>query len=493
MPRGGTLRADVVIVGAGAAGITLARALAATSRSVILLESGGFEPDRSTDGLRHGLETGDEYPVDFCRLRYFGGTTNHWGGWCRPLDPWVFARRPWVDELGWPIPPETLTPYYEQAARVVELSTEPAGWQWEWGSWRNRLRETGTPALLDNDVVTGAMFRLSPPTRFGERYRTDLERAERVVTVLHANALELETDDAARRVTGVRVATVHGNRFRVEGRMVVVAVGGLDVPRLLLLSDARRPRGLGNDHDLVGRYFMDHLEGSMGTAELTSAPSAYLGGRLSLYRSMRALLTLTPEVMEREELLGAGIGIDADTEGVARFADARTGVTAARVGALRRAISGGTSRRFDVFVRAEPKPVRSSRVVLAKERDQLGQRRLELQYARAGQDARSLRRTLEIMATELGRAGKGRLRIDLADAPRATDSLTVGCHLMGTTRMAADPRRGVVDADLKVHGIDNLYIASSSVFPTVGFSNPTLTIVALTLRLADHLVAGLAA
>ncbi len=493
MPRGSTLRADVVIVGAGAAGITLGRALSATSRSVILLEGGGFEPDRRTDALRRGLNTGDTYPVDFCRLHYLGGTTNHWGGWCRPLDPWVFAPRPWVDRLGWPIGPDALAPYYERAAGVVELSTEPPGWRWEWDTWRDRLRETGTPALLDNGVVTGAMFRLSPPTRFGARYRADLERAERVVTLLHANALELETDDAARRVAAVRVGTLDGNRFRVEGRMIVVAVGGLDVPRLLLLSDATRPRGLGNDHDLVGRYFMDHLEGSVGTAELTMAPSAYLGGRLSLFRSMRALLTLTPEVMEREDLLGAGVGIDADTEGVARFADARTGVTAARVGAMRRAISGGPSRRFDLFVRGEPRPVRSSRIVLGSERDQLGQRRLQLHYARAGDDTRSVLRTLEIMALELGRAGLGRLRIDLADAHRVTDSLTVGCHLMGTTRMAADPRDGVVDADLKVHGIDNLFIASSSVFPTVGFSNPTFTLVALTLRLADHLVSGLAA
>ncbi|MBK5288073.1 MAG: GMC family oxidoreductase [Acidimicrobiia bacterium] len=492
VPRDSTMEADVVIVGAGAAGITLARALSDTNLRVLLLESGGLEEEAKTDDLRHGLDSGEPYPVDFCRLRFFGGTTNHWGGWCRPLDPWVFSRRPWVDDQGWPIDRTTLDPYYEQAAGVVELPTEPTGWQWGWDYWRQELKDEGVPPLLDGDVVEGAMFRLSPPTRFGTRYRADLKRAERVVTLLHANALELETNDSAQLVTGVRVGTLSGNRFRVTGRIVVVAVGGLDVPRLLLLSDTTRPKGLGNDHDLVGRYFMDHREGSVGTAEIATLPTAFLGGKLSLFASRRALMALTPEVLEREQLLAVAVGIDDTTKGVAPLVDKATGVTAAQVGTVQRALYGGKSHAVDVFIRAEPKPNRSSRVVLGDERDALGQRRLDLRYTRSASDDASIRRTLEILAQELGRTGEGQLRIAPEYTEQVDNAFLVGCHLMGTTRMADDPTRGVVDRDLKVHGIDNLYIASSSVFPTVGFSNPTLTIVALTLRLRDEIVARLA-
>ncbi len=171
-----------------------------------------------------------------------------------------------------------------------------------------------------------------------------------------------------------------------------------------------------------------------------------------------------------------------------RFADRETGVTAADIGALRTALAGGGSHATDVIVRAEPKPQADSRVVLADERDALGQPRLDLRYARSPAIETSIRRTLELVARELGRAGLGRLRVDLEDGEETRFEVpTIGFHLMGTTRMADDPKQGVVDADLRVHGIDNLYVASSSVFPTAGYTNPTLTIVALALRLAAHL------
>jgi len=256
---------------------------------------------------------------------------------------------------------------------------------------------------------------------------------------------------------------------------------------LLLLSDSTRPQGLGNENDLVGRYFMDHIEGSVGTLELGELPTGYMGGVLG---NGRAMLALTADAMERDELLGCAVTFDADPDnyGVAKYADEATGVNAAGVGALRTGIAGGASKSVDVLVRAEPKPMADSRVVLTDERDALGQRRLELQYARSPAIQTSIQRTLEIIARELGIAGLGRMRIDLDDTDKTKLEIpTVGFHLMGTTRMANDPKQGVVDSDLLVHGTDNLYIASSSVFPTVGYSNPTLTIVALALRLADHL------
>jgi choline dehydrogenase-like flavoprotein len=488
--RDATLHADVLVIGAGAAGITLARELAATRASTIVLESGGLAYDDHTAALAHATTSGDEYPVDLTRLRYFGGTTNHWGGWCRPMDPWVLEHRPWVTDVGWPLTADDLAPYYARADVVVELPTDPAGWEWDWSYWRTQLPKWGYPVLLDTDVATGAMFRFSPPTRFGTRYLPELRAAQNVTVVLGANALELRTDDAAAHVTSVPVATLDGNRFTVSAQHVVVAVGGLEVPRLLLLSSSTRPAGLGNDHDLVGRYFMDHIEGSVGTLEVRDLPRGYMGGVIA---NGRAVVTLTPDAMRREQLLGCMVTFDADDDGVAKYADDRTSVSADAVGALRTGVAGGASHALDVLVHAEPKPDAASRVVLGDEHDALGQRRLELQYHRAPEIDASIQRTLELVAGELGRAGAGRMRIDLDDTYETRLEIpTIGFHLMGTTRMADDAQQGVVDADLRVHGVDNLYVASSSVFPTVGFSNPTLTIVALTLRLADHLKAKLA-
>jgi len=488
VPRDSVLDADVLIIGAGAAGITLARALAGTRATAIVLESGGLDEEDATQQLAHGLSDG--YPVDVTRLRYFGGTTNHWGGWCRAFDPWVFERRPWVADVGWPIGPSELAPWYRQAAAVVELPSHPPGWTWDWAYWRRQLRRWGFALLPDNDVTTGAVFRFSPPTRFGTKYRAELRAARNVNVVLHANALELRTDAAAAHVTEVPVATLAGNRFLARSRIVVLAVGGLEVPRILLLSDSTRSAGLGNDHDLVGRYFMDHVEGSVGTLEIGALPAAYMGG---VFGNARAMVGLTPAAMEREQLLACAVTFDADTKlGVGRYADRDSGVTAADVGTLRTGLGGGSSHAADVLVRAEPKPQSDSRVVLSGERDALGQRRLELRYARSPAVESSIRRTLELVGRELGRAGVGRLRIDLDDTDKTRYEVpTIGFHLMGTTRMAADPKQGVVDADLRVHGTDNLYVASSSVFPTVGYTNPTLTIVALTLRLAEHLTGRL--
>ena len=195
----------------------------------------------------------------------------------------------------------------------------------------------------------------------------------------HANALELRTDATATHVTSVPVATLAGNRFTATARHVVVAVGGLEVPRLLLLSNSVRAAGLGNDHDLVGRYFMDHVEGSVGTAGVARPPARVHAGRV---RKRPRMFTLTAAAMKREELLGCALTFD-DNMGVAKYADRDTGVTAKAVGELRTSLGGGPSNPLDVAVRAEPKPQASSRVVLSGQRDVLGQPRLELQYARS--------------------------------------------------------------------------------------------------------------
>jgi choline dehydrogenase-like flavoprotein len=490
VPRGSRVTADVLVIGAGAAGITLARALSGTGRKVVVLESGGRRLQDPVQQLGHPESGGEEYPAELAYLRYLGGTTNHWGGWCRALDPWTMVERPWVAPVGWPIGLDDLSPYYQQAAAVVQLPVEPVGWSWGWDYWRTELPALGYQVVLDTERVTGAMWRFSPPTRFGEVYRPELASAPDVDVILHANAMRLDTDPTGRRVTQVPVKSLAGNRFTASAPVVVLATGGIEVPRILLASNRTRARGLGNQRDLVGRYFMDHIEGSVGTVELGAEPTAYLGGVPALFR---ALWTLTTQAMADEELLGAAFALDPPDLGATPRANRRTRVTpraVARLQSVTQPAPGGPFV-YGLTLRGEPKPSKSSRVVLTSQRDALGMPRAELQYLEAPVDLRSARRSLKIVGAELGRTGLGRARVDVAARyPSRLEVPDIGFHLMGTTRMAADERHGVVDADLKVFGTDNLYVASSSVFPTAGISNPTLTIVALALRLADHLRAG---
>jgi choline dehydrogenase-like flavoprotein len=485
---GATVDADVCIVGGGPAAITVARELAGSTRSVVLLESGGFSREPDTEALRDASISGVPHDFNHARPRLFGGASTHWSGWCRPLDRWAFEPRPWLTSRGWPLAPETLGPFYERAARLFDLETphEPSGWTWDWAYWARRFaRIPGTSNPLDNDVVTGAVFRLSA-TDFGTTYRPALTRARNVTVCTHATVVGFLTDEQARTVVGARVRTLGGNEFVARGTAFVLATGGIDNARLLLASRDVAPNGLGNDHDLVGRYFMDHPEGTVGTVTLHEPARQYT----ELLENAVPVLTLTPKVMHDEQLLGACVLLEPYQRDVPDGADRGTGITPDDAARLSRRVDRrphATLDAYSVAVRAEPRPTAESRVTLSGEVDALGLPRPHVHYVISRDTFESIERTIEIIGRELGRYGSGRMRLDVEGLGDGSFEPLPAWHLMGTTRMDADPRYGVVDGSGRVHGIDNLYVAGSSVFPSVGFSNPTYTIVALALRLADHL------
>ena len=497
------LTTDICVIGAGAAGITIARDLADSRHDVYVVESGDFDLDAATQDLASGESIGHPYvSLAASRLRYFGGSTNHWAGWCSPLSAIDFEKRDWVPASGWPIGLADLTPYYERAQKTNEL----AAFEYDEDAWSSRSH----PAARLGDDVETVVWQFSPPTRYGITYQRTLAQAPNVHVVLNANLTAFETTPGAGHVNAVTLTTLEGTSFTLVARRYVLATGGIENARLLLLADDVEAGGLGNANDLVGRYFMEHphvTTASCVFADPTKdvnlyasrAPRRAFGGpsfvtRIEdgLRRRLDALPPLVPvrgglrlsDAAQRREGILNGAA-------VLRHADVTDGMTID----VQRVISRSTPpheaevRAYDVRWQLEQAPNPDSRVTLGMERDALGLRRARLDWRLTDLDTHTLVATTHALGRALGLSGEGRLRLEawVQEEAASWQGMYGGNHHMGTTRMSDDPRQGVVDKNCRVHSVDNLYIAGSSVFPTGGFVNPTLTLTALAHRLADHL------
>lgn len=481
---GEVLEADVALIGAGAAGITLARELAAYGHDVLLLESGGFDPEGQTFDLYRGemdttLKPFQERYLFTSRQRFFGGTTNHWGGMCRPLDPIDFEARSWIPESGWPLDRDSLQDFYRRACEVVQIAPMDAP-------------PPGEPKLFRDPEgeLTTRWFHKSPPTRFGQLYRQELVDSERVRLVLQANVLRVAVGESGSAVTGLDVGTLSGRRFRARAKQYVLATGGIENARLLLLSNDVQKNGLGNDRDLVGRYFADHPHVRAGNLFFTDPIHAELyewHSSEEFGHSVMPTWVLSEEVQRREQLLNQMVELNPRWVKRGVLFDAATEFD---IGPWDRTAKRPPWRWASFLTTLEVTPNRENRVSLGDELDALGQRRVRLNWRLSADDGRRVRAGLDQLVKILGRAGAARVRV-VANEANPWPKTDPGLHHMGTTRMSDDPARGVVDSDCRIYGMANLHIAGSSVFPTYGYANPTLTIVALCLRLAEHLDGGL--
>lgn len=451
---GTTLTTGVCVVGAGAAGIALAAAFAERGVDALVVESGGMGRDLGTQSLYRGRVTGGLLPHDYLvtsRLRRFGGTTNHWGGRSLPINAHVFGPRPGVPAGEWPFPSSELDPYYARAATFL-----------------GAIRRYRASRPLSGDApfipVHGYPIR---HVRLSETYRETLERAGSVRVLLFGNVVALETEPEGRWLRAVSVATLGGNKLSVEARAFVIATGAIENARLLLQPSEAHPRGLGNEHDLVGRYFTDHIFLPPGRAVRAS-------------QRWPTVATLSADLQARHELLD----VEIDLRGLGNQPDevSRAVLSATRV----LDDPPANPRVYRSTLSSEVLPRWSNRVTLTTERDELGQRACTLHFALSDIDRRSLNETQRLLSRVVGERGWGRLR-HVAVPLR----FGLGDHHIGTTRMNPHPRVGVVDAHCRAHGLTNLFIAGSSVFPSAGAANPTFTIVALAFRLADHLIHGI--
>ncbi|HET6554379.1 MAG TPA: GMC oxidoreductase [Dyella sp.] len=536
------IHVDLCIIGGGAAGIAIARSFAGSTTTVYLIESGGMSGEEHSQALCEGSSAGD---IDFnpgtSRMRVFGGSCNLWGGGCIPLGRQDLEPRDWVPHSGWPISYADLEPYYARAREYCGIG--------DLDFVDGTFAEPGPRGLLsfDEEKLVNQFFARSP-ILFGDTYRDELERASNITVLLHGNLLELTPTEDGRNVLSARIGSLSGARSIVRARHYVLASGGIENARLMLLSNSVVPQGLGNQRDVVGRYFMDHPSGTLGTLTadaphritrpyerraIKGEPPAFpeialspqfqrhhrvLNGRVHpfgvegpLPRGIRALrelrsalrTTVKNENALLEEKLSQALRNAPAGHAIAM--PPNLGIAALRVGLgvgdLVRACVHKLADRptvasshVDLVGYFEQAPNPDSRVTLGHQIDAFGQRKVNVHWRLTPLDHQTYQFSGRLFGEEIARVGNGQFRLSpwLSD-PTAKPEVHGTAHHMGTTRMSDDPTTGVVDRQCKVHGMDNLHIAGSSVFPTGGWAFPTFTIVALSLRLADELRGLLAA
>jgi choline dehydrogenase-like flavoprotein len=537
LPDASTLSADVCIVGAGAAGISIGLDLIGSGIEVLLLESGGRSFERDTQALYHGTVADRRLhsPPDRYRRRCFGGSTTIWGGRCVPLDPIDFEVRSYVAHSGWPFVREELMRYYVEANRLCEAGdfaytvaeALPGSCREMLAGWRSAR------------VSADTLERFSCPTNFGARYAHRLGAAPNVRVLLHANVTAVRLDAGGTAVERLTVRTLTGKSFTVQARRVVLAAGALEVARLLLANRDVHRNGIGNGHDVVGRFYMCHLAGSLGTFTVRGDGAApwhgydvaddgvYCRRRLALtgpaQRALRignvifrlhhpriadpahrsgilSLLYLARGLIPYEygRRLHEGSGLWSWLKHLRNvFADALAtiafgwhllrdrGLAERKFPSL---IVPPRNNCFSLEFHAEQEPNPASRVTLTNERDALDQPRLCIDWRYSRHDVRTVRCALALFAREVAGSRTGHFAYDPATVEmEITRYGAYGGHHIGTARMGKDPRSSVTDAEGRVHGVANLYIAGAALFPTSGQANPTLTVIALALRTAAHL------
>lgn len=542
---GARLQTELCIIGAGPAGIALAMEFARTDLDVVLLAGGALEHDDAAQALYAG-EVADEglhSPLTEYRHRQFGGSSATWGGRCMPFDPIDFETRDWIDGARWPIRFDDIAPFYPAAQALAEAGDFLYDARDAVEGGMRPMIKGFAPKSFNADAIE----RFSCPTNFARRYGEKLRRAPNIRVLLNAHAVDICRQSARGPIGHVVLRTLEGAEFRVEARSFVLATGGIETARLLLASRSHDAKGLGNEHDQVGRNYLCHIAGTMGELAITDPKAEIWHGYDRAWDGSycRRRLALTPQV-QREERIGNivmrlhhprlpdpahGRGILSAIYLAKPFISYEyskrlhggEGLTAAlamrhlwniarepfgtagfllnwarrRTLAARKFPSLIVAPRNNVFsldIHAEQVPNPESRVMLGSGHDAFGMPQARVDWRYRPLDLETVRVALKVLKDDLARWGGGQLDYDEADIPHAMlRDGAYGGHHIGTARMGLSPEDGVTDSDARVFGTENLYVAGSALFPTSSQANPTLTILAFSLRLAKHLSARLRA
>lgn len=517
---GTDLTCDICIVGSGPAGSTIARELSGSSLDVVLLESGGEARQPAADALNEIESVGAPREMDqwLVRNRIVGGSSHTWAGRCAPFDEIDFERRDWVPHSGWPITLADLRPYLIRSGAYLGLG---AGVDYTDGKLWSEDGRAPPERELDAAKVVPFFWQYSKDRinkhdvmRFARSFLDDVSANVRLVT--NATVVRLNPNPAGSRLESVDAVSHAGSHHRIKARSFVLCAGGIENARLLLCSNDVEGCGVGNRNDLVGRFLMDHPRGVM--ANLDAARAVPVLRRFGLHHvklssgtyRFRHGFRLSDAVQRKERLLNCTVWLDEEVFPDDPWRSLRMmlrdrSISAEDLFKLLRRTDTLLRGAFDLAVRrkgltrplkalhlvgmTEQVPDPASRITLSRRTDRLGVPIARIDWKTAALEARSLCRLSELAAEEIGRLGYDRPIPEswVGQAGTLPSSFKDVAHPTGATRMAADPRDGVVDAHCHVHGVDGLFVVGSSVFPTAGHANPTQMIVALAIRAADHL------
>ncbi len=483
---------DICISGTGPAGITLALKLAARKHRVLLLEAGDLHFDPRSNDVYKGTVSGlDYFACNVSRQRFFGGTSNHWGGMCHALKARDFARRDYVPHSGWPIEKADLDPYREETIDILDVKFPPA------------------PDYLGLHHQDAHLQKLGfgysePPTRFKGKYLPTIEASGNITALVNANVVDIVLTEDGARVEALKISDYEGNTLVARATCFAICHGGIENARTLLNANRQIPAGVGNRADLVGRFFMEHPHFIVATAIIDhdhpgisryvrakpgSLPVAYYEPRRDFQES-RGILSFGARFIPTSGFYASPARYSfrrrlkrfvCETDALLSLAESMDG-------------DGHVRCPHDMIFRtaAEQNPNPASRISLGGDVDQFGLRRVDVNWQLTELDKNTLRQSALEVGRVMAQRDLGRVKLApwLLDPslsfPDTRHDEVAGFHHMGTTRMASTPTEGVVDENLRVFGVDNLYLGGSSVFPTSSHVNPTFTIVQLSLRLADH-------
>jgi len=536
------IRSDVTVVGAGPAGIVMALELAAGGLDVALVDSGGTRYSKAAQQLGDTphLDPRRHAPMSECTRRQLGGATVIWGGRCLPFDPVDFDEREFVPHSRWPVTYDELRPFFQRTCDYFVCGRS----EFDLHRIEGVEQTSIVPRLPDAEVLTSSLERWSLPTNFGREYGSDLERSDRIKVYTGLTCTEIETDASGSRVAALHGKSLAGKPVTLRSSRYVLSCGTLETTRLLLASDRRHPGGIGNHSDHLGRYYMGHISGRAARVRFTTPPretvfgfdrdtdGVYLRRRFSFAREFLHEQRLTNVVAW---LVNPEIGDPSHRNGMLSFAylalSSRLGkyfasdaIRKAAIGegrpaamahlanmlrdpfrtlafmptfgykrfVARRKIPGffiySSSNTYMLHYHGEQVPNPQSRVSLADDTDRLGLRRLKIDLRFLPQDVDGIVRAHRHWDAFLRRHGRGSLEYVVDDVEgHVRDNAADGFHQAGTTRMSREPADGVVTPDCNVHGFEDLFVNSGSIFVTSGQANSTFMILVFALRLADHL------
>lgn len=451
-----SLQADLCIVGGGAAGITLAVELAGTGVDVLLIESGGTKPDPPTQALYEGSANGiNPSYLRTSRLRFFGGTTNHWTGYCRPLDK--------SDFHSWPISYEELSPYYRKAAELIDIfdPTDPDKVLEHFKSHQEK------PLLIDSESFRTHVFH-QRPVSFNSLFRTKIDEASNIRVITEANLTSINLD-STEQIKEIEARSLSGKSLTIRAYNYALCCGGLENPRILLNSEIAQIDRSGK----LGVGFSEHPFGISADMVLPDqlTKSFNLDYWASHARSSEGFnepvkLVIGPK---ENELTNSWPNFYLMLDRKADSLPLKDGIIS---------LVGGSKTHFQITAVLEQQLEDSNKVSLSDETDILGLRKIHVDWNYSEQDR--VKELLTRFAQEMGWTFNGRLR------RRPFNDHFLANHHIGTTRMGSSSDDSVVDIHGRFHTLNNLYLCGSSVFPKAGASNPTLTIMALSIRMADH-------